>query len=179
MKTTGPAVITELREKLQFSSGRHLYGVLGTYSQLERFEVQDIGQATLPDGNPFPSSTNMNRSLLTSIQDDDLKRLVRDEARRPQAVKRALNKALNGLLGTLLSESNLLILMNLEIIFAYGLNLSLFRTRATNQNHILLLLPGERRSAHITIFHESDTRFHRPLPTNLIAENHLWELIDG
>ena len=179
MKTTGPEIITELREKLQFNIGRHLYGILGTYQQLDRFEQQDLRHATLPNGLPFPSSINLNRILLASIKDEDLKRLIRKEARRPQTVKRALNNTLNSVLGDLLIESNVLIVKNLELIFAYDLDLSVFRTRATNQNHLLMLLPGERRSDHITIFHESSTRFHRPLSSNLIADNHLWELIDG
>ena len=179
MKITGPQIISELREKLQFGMGRHLYAVMGTYEQLRDFEENDIGHASLPDGKSFPNALNLNRYLLASIGDDDLKSLVGDEAKRPQAVKRRLNNALNNVLGALLAESNLLILKNLELVFAYELDLSLFKTRATNQNHILLLLPGERRSDHITIFHEATIRFHRSLPANLIADNHLWELIDG
>ena len=179
MKITGPEIITELREKLQFNIGRHLYGVLGSYQQLDRFEQTDLGNANLPDGKPFPTTIILNQNLLASIGDEDLKKLVRDEAKRPQAVQRALNNSLNSVLGTLMAESNLLILKNLELIFAYDLDFSLFRTRATDQNHLLLLLPGERRSDHITIFHEANTRFHRSLPSNLIADNHLWELIDG
>ncbi len=179
MKTSGPEIITELREKLKFDIGRHLYGVLGSYQQLDRFEKTDLGNATLPNGEPFPPAVNLNRVLLASIGDEDLKKLVRDEAKRPQAVQRALNNSLNNVLGTLMTESNLLILKNLELIFAYDLDLSFFRTRATDQNHLLLLIPGERRSDHITVFQEASTRFHRPLPSNLIADNHLWELIDG
>lgn len=179
MKITGPHIISELREKLQFSVGRHLYGILGAYKLLERFEHQDLGHAVMPDGTPFPNVINLNRHLLASIEDEDLKKLVRDEARRPLAVQRALNHTLNNNLASLLEENNLLILKNFELVFAYGLDLSLFRTRATNQNHILLLLPGNRRSDHVTIFHEASTRFQRPLPPNLIADNHLWELIDG
>ena len=83
MKTTGPEIITELREKLQFNIGRHLYGIMGTYQQLDRFEQQDLRHATLPDGLPFPSPINLNRTLLASIKDEDLRRLIRNEARRP------------------------------------------------------------------------------------------------
>jgi hypothetical protein len=78
-----------------------------------------------------------------------------------------------------LGDNHLLILKHLELSFAYSLNLSVFRTRATNQHHILLLLPGERRGEGITLFHEADPRFHRSLPGNLIADNHIWELKDG
>ena len=179
MKTTGPEIITALRDKLQFDIGRHLYGILGGYDQLEKFESEVLEQSSLPNGNSFPKPINLGRHLLAAIEDDNLKRLIRDEARRPQAVRRTLNNTLNQLLGNLLSISNILVLKNLELVFAYDLDLSVFRTRAANQSHILLLLPGERRSDHITIFHEANNRFQRPLSQNLIAENHLWELIDG
>ena len=178
MKITGPQVISELREKLQFSVGRHLYGLLGTYVQLAEFEQADLAQARDPHGNPFPSAINLNRELLARIGDDDLRQLVRDEARRPQAIQRRLGQELDSLLDDLLQKDHLLILKQLELTFAYSLDLSVFRTRATNQNHILLLLPGERRGEHIALFHEADPRFHRFLPGNLIADNHLWELKD-
>lgn len=179
MKTSGPEIITELREKLQFNIGRHLFGILGSYHLLENFEQNDLAQSTLPSSIPFPHPINLSQHLLANFGDNDLKKLIRDEGRRPQAVKRALNNTLNNVLGNLLFEKNVLVLKSLELIFAYDLDLSLFRTRATNQNHILLLLPGERRSDHITIFHEADVRFHRSLPQNLIADNHLWELYNG
>jgi hypothetical protein len=179
MKITGPQVISELREKLQFSVGRHLYGLLGTYAQLTEFEQADLAQARDPHGNPFPSAINVNRKLLARIGDDDLRQLVRDEARRPQAIQRRLGQELDNLLGDLLQKDHLLILKQLELTFAYNLDLSVFRTRATNQNHILLLLPGERRGEHIALFHGADPRFHRFLPGNLIADNHIWELKDG
>lgn len=178
MKITGPQIITELREKLRFSMGRHLYGVLGTYGQLTQFEQGDLAQAQTPHGNPFPQPINLNRELLARIGDDDLRRLVRDEARRPQAVQRRLGQELDNLLSELLQNDHLLILKQLEITFAYSLDLGVFRIRATNQNHILLLFPGERRGEHITLFHKADPRYHRSLPTNLIADNHLWELKD-
>lgn len=179
MKITGPQAISELREKLQFEVGRHLYGLLGTYAQLAEFEQSVLAQARDPHGNPFPPSINLNRELLARIGDDDLRQLVRDEARRPQAVQRRLGQELDNLLGDLLQENPLLILKHLELIFAYSLDLSVLRTRATNQNHILLLLPGERRGEYIALFHEAGPRFHRRLPGNLIADNHIWELKDG
>jgi hypothetical protein len=178
MKITGPQVISELREKLQFDIGRHLYGLLGTYAQLAEFEQADLAQARDPQGDPFPAPINLNRELLARIGDDDLRQLVHDEARRPQAIQRRLGQELDNLLGDLLQKDHLLILKHLELTFAYSMDLSVFRTRATNQNHILLLLPGERRGEHITLFHEAGPRFHRSPPGNLIADNHLWELMD-
>ena len=179
MTLTGPQVISALREKLQFSAGRHLYGLLGTYAQLARFEDSDLPQARDPEGNPFPVPVNLNHELMARIGDDDLRQLVRDEARRPQAVQRRLGQELDNLLGHLLQSDHLLILRQMELIFAYSLDLSVFRTRATDRNHILLLLSGERRGDRITLFHDADPRFHRSLPGNLIADNHIWELKDG
>lgn len=179
MKLTGPQVISELREKLQFSMGRHLYGVLGTYAGLAHFEAVDLAQARDPQGNLFPQAVNLNRELLAHIGDDDLRRLVSDEARYPQAVQRRLNQELNQRLSELLQRDKLLILKQFELLFAYHLDFSVFRTHASNQSHILLLLPGERRSEHITIFHEAAPRFQRTFPGNLIADNHLWELSDS
>jgi len=178
MKITGPQAITELREKLQFEIGRHLYGVLGTYAQLALFEQADLSQARDPHGNPFPCPVNLNRALLARIGDDDLRRLVKDEGRRPQAVRRRLAQELDHLLSALLDSSHLLVLKQLELVFAYGLDLSVFRTRATNQNHVLLLVPGERRGDHVILFHEADPPCQRSLPVNLVADNHLWELRD-
>ena len=179
MKITCTQILTELRNRLPVSMGRHLYGVLGTYGQLDQFEQDHLAQAKDLQGRPFPPPTNVNRELLARIGDADLRQLVRDEARRPQAVHRRLGQELDRLLGQCLQDNHFVIAKQLELVFAYGLDFGVFRTRAANQNHILLLLPGERRGDHITLFHEAEQRFHRSIPTNLIADNHLWELQDG
>jgi hypothetical protein len=176
MRLAGPEIIGELRDKLPVGVGRHLYAVLGAYAQLARFEQAHLAQARDPEGHPLPVPLNVNRELLARIGDEELRQLVRDEPRRPQAVQRRLNQELQGLLNDRLATHWFLILRQLELLFAYELDLTAFRTRASNQSHILLLLPGERRGDHITIFHEADARFHRTLPENLIADNHLWEL---
>lgn len=178
MKITGPQVISEIRDKLQFEVGRHLYGVLGTYAQLANFEETALTHAQDPRGRRFPKSVNLNRELLARVGDEDLRALVQAEARRPQAIQRRLGQELNNLLGGILQPHPFQILKHLELVFAYGLDLSVFRIRATNQNHILLLLPGGRRGDHVTLFHEAGSRFQRTLPPNLIADNHLWELKD-
>lgn len=173
---TGPQVISEIREKLQFGAGRHLYGVLGGYAQLTEFEAKGLAYAHDPTGHPFPQPVNLNRELLARIGDDDLRGLIQAEARRPQAIQRRLGQELGALLGALLQEQPFQILKHLELVFAYGLDLSVFRIHAANQNHVLLLLPGGRRGDHVSLFHEAGSRFERTLPPNLIADNHLWEL---
>ncbi len=177
MRLSGPEVIGELREKLPVGVGRHLYAVLGTYAQLTDFAQVQLAQARDPEGRPFPAPLNVNRELLARIGDNDLRQLVRDEPRRPYTVQRRLSQELQELLNEQLRTSRFLILKQLEILFAYELDLTAFRTQASNDRHILLLLPGEQRSDHITLFHEADSRFQRTMPEDLIVHNHLWELI--
>lgn len=176
MKLTGPQIISQLRDKLGFDVGRHLYAVLGGYEQLAQFERHDLAEARDAAGQPFPVPFNVNRELLARIGDDDLRHLVKVEARRFNAVQRHLNNAFDQLLQELLQQNRLIILKQLELLFAYSLDLSVLRTRASNQSHILLLLPGARQGERLAIFHEADERFQRTIPQNLVADNHLWEL---
>lgn len=178
MKLGGPQIISELRGKLQFEIGRHLFGVLGTYEQLRRFEQHDLKHARNHQSQRFPESINVNRALLQRVGDADLKQLVDTEARRPQTVTYRLNQEFDALLSDELQKSDLAILKHIEMLFTYGLDLSVLRTHASNQSHILLLLPAERRGDQFVVFHEADPRFHRSIPPNLLADNHLWELTD-
>lgn len=178
MKISGAQIISELRDKLRVESGRHLYGILGTYAQLTGFEQNALAQAKMTAGSPLPTPVNTNRELLAQMGDDDLLQLARDEAKRPQAIQRKLNGELGALVASRLRSQDVLILKQLELVFAYALELSVFRTHATDKNHVILLLPGERRSDRIILFSEAESRFQRTLPENLIAENHLWELTD-
>jgi len=172
----GPQIISELRKQLQNQSGRHLYAVLGTYQQLENFEKNDLAPALTADGRILPKPVNFNRDLLVHIEDEALRRMVRDESRRPQAVESQLNQAFDQVLRKHFSEKYLLILKQCELLFAYKLDLSKLRTYATNQNHLLLLLPGRQVSNQILLFHESDQRFQTQFPGQLVTENNLWEL---
>ncbi len=179
MKLPGPQIISELRDKLRFDVGRHLYAILGTYAQLRRFEDGDLAHAVDFAQHLFPTPINLNQSLLQRIPDDELRNLVRDEARFPQSVRGNLNRAVQAVLQQELQAKNLLIIKQLEMLFAYNLDLTIFRTSATNQKHILLLIPGERRGQHVALFQDADQRFHHTLPDNLIADNHMWELSNG
>ena len=179
MKRSGPHIISTLRENLQLNIGRHLYGVLGTYASLKKFEAVDLAQARFSNEAPAPPAVNLNLALLDRIADSEMRSLVQNEARLPQTVQRKLNAEFDQFLQGLLQEAAFIILKQVELLFAYNLDLHAIRARATNQKHILLLLPGEKRGDHITIFSEADARFHRSLPTQLITENHLWELADA
>jgi hypothetical protein len=167
-----------MREKLKFDAGRHLYGVLGSYDSLERFMQNDLAGASDTAGNQFPKPMNLNRALLERIDDTALRNLIEREARRPQQVYQYLTDELNKLLQDTLHKNPFLILHQIELLFAYALDFATLRRHASNQNRILLLLPGKRFGDHIILFHEAGVEFQRSLPTNIIAENHLWELAD-
>jgi hypothetical protein len=173
---SGPQVISELRRQIQNQSGRHLYVVLGSYSQLEFFEKNDLAHAQMADGQAFPEPVNFNRELLACIEDDVLRRMVRDESRRPQAVESQLNQAFDHVLRQYFEQCSFLPLKQCELMFAYNLDVSKLRTYATNQNHLLLILPGMQVSHQIQLFHEAETRFQKQFPGQLVTENNLWEL---
>ncbi len=173
---TGPQIVTELRKQLQNQSGRHLYVVLGTYMQLDSFVKNDLASASSVDGQALPRPVNFNRDLLDHIEDEALRRMVRDESRRPQAVESQLNQAFEQLLRDRYTQGLFLILKQCELMFAYKLDLSKLRTYATNQNHLLLLLPGRLISNQICLFHEADQRFQNQFPGQLVTENNVWEL---
>jgi hypothetical protein len=176
MKLSGHEINSHLRQKLEMPTGRHLYVVLGRYESLDRYVRVDFREARAQNGQRLADPINVNHTLLERIKDDELKSLVQTEASRTESVKDRLAKELDGLVADKLNGASLLTLKNLEILFAYDLELNCLRIRATNQKHILLLLPGERVGDRITLFHEAPTNNHRTLPTNLVPENHLWEL---
>jgi len=173
---TGPQIIMELRKQLQNQSGRHLYVVLGTYEQLTLFEKDNLAPALISDGQAFPKPINFNRELLKHIEDEALRKMVRDESKLPTWVQSQLNQALEQLLRDCFAQGLFLILKQCELMFAYKLDLSKLRTYAANQNHILLLLPGRLVSNQIILFHEVDQRFQNQFPGQLVTENNVWEI---
>jgi hypothetical protein len=176
MRLSGHEINSQLRQKLEMPTGRHLYVVLGAGGRLERYENVDFREARWPSGQRLGEPVNVNHNLLDRINDDELKRLVQTEASRTESVKARLAKELDALVAEKLNGSSFLALKNLELLFAYDLELNSLRIRATNQKHILILLPGEKVGDRITLFHEAPSNNHRTLPTNLVPENHLWEL---
>jgi hypothetical protein len=194
MKST--EIIEAIRQKLTVPGGRHLYGVLGTYTQLDGF-AKKLNQAKTTDGDPFPKPVNVNRGMLDAIPDDEFKQLAENEAKRPEptaahvarAFERFLRANLTGLPAPRAARQagkGILVLSNLEMLFAYHIELNLLRTMAADEDRVLLLLPGRRSRGRIIMFHEMDEGLPAPgaarqagdytLPTNLIAENHLWEI---
>ena len=176
MRLSGHEINSQLRQKLEMPTGRHLYVVLGKYEQLERYEKVAFSEARSPSGQRLGSPVNVNLSLLERIKDDDLKWLVRSEASLPETVRKRLAEELDALVQAKLASCSFLALRSLELVFTYELEMNCLRIRATNQKHILLLLPGERVGDRITLFHEASSPNHRTLPANLVPENHMWEL---
>jgi len=167
-------IIETLRQKLTMPGGRHLYGVLGTYKQLDDF-AKKLRQAKTPDGRAFPKPVNVNRGILDAIPDDEFRELAENEAKRPEPTAAHVAKAFERFLRGNLTGTSILVLSNLELLFGYHIELNLLRTLAADENRVLLLLPGRRSSGRIIMFPEMDEGGYT-LPTNLIAENHLWEI---
>lgn len=179
LKKTSAQIISELRTKLPFDTGRHLYAVIGSYEELKDFKETELANARDTNDYPLPAVCNLSYELLTRIKDPELRDLVGNEARRPLTVISKLEKELNSFLNEYFSSKSFLILEHMELIFTYQLDFSVFRRTASNQNHILFLLPAERRGDQIVVFHQADIRFHRSIPENLIADNHVWELTES
>lgn len=169
-------IIEALRQKLTIPGGRHLYGVLGTYSQLDSF-AKKLHQAKTADGVPFPKPANVNRGILSAIPDEEFRRLAENEARRPEPTAAHVAKAFERFFRANLTGKGILVLSNLEMLFAYHIELNLLRTLAADEDRVLLLLPGRRSHGRIIMFHEMEEGSYT-LPTNLIAENHLWEVTE-
>ena len=167
-------IIEALRHKLTVPSGRHLYGVLGTYYQLDSF-AKKLHQAKTTEGIPFPKPVNVNRGILNSIPDDAFRQLAENEAKRPEPTAAHVAKAFERFLRAKLLGEGILVLSNLEMLFAYHIEMNLLRTMSADEDRVLLLLPGRRSRGRIIMFHEMDEGDYT-LPTNLIAENHLWEI---
>jgi hypothetical protein len=169
-------VIQDLQSKLALPVGRHLYGVLGSYPALNRF-AEKLQQARGPEGKTFPAPLNVNRGILQAIPDEEFYTLVKDEPKRPEPTAAYVAGSFEDFLKSAIKGKGLVVLANLEMLFVYIIELTLLRTLATDANRILLLLPGKRSCGEIIMFPELSEGSYT-LPTNLIAENHLWELND-
>lgn len=167
-------IIEAIISKLNIPGGRHLYGVMGTYQNLKSFEKK-LQQAKAPDGKKFPKSLLVNKGILDAIPDEEFRQLVENEAKRPEPTAAHVAKAFENFLRSKLEGKGIIVLSNLEMLFAYHLELNLLRTMATDDDRVLLLLPGHRSNGKIIMYPNSGEGSYT-LPTNLIAQDHLWEL---
>lgn len=172
MKST--EIIEALRQKLALPGGRHLYGVLGGYAALGAFAAK-LRQARTTDGIPFSGPVNVNRGILDAIPDEEFRELAENEAKRPEPTAAHVARAFERFLRERLAGGGILVLSNLEMLFAYQIELNLLRSMAADEQRILLLLPGRRSRGRVVMFHEANGGDYT-LPTNLIADNHLWEV---
>jgi hypothetical protein len=166
-------IIEALIQKLAMPGGRHLYGVLGTYKALDSF-AKKLRQAKTVDGVPFPKPLNVNRGVLDAIPDDEFRELAENEAKRPEPTAAHVAKAFERFLRGNLTGKGVLVLSNLEMLFAYRVEFHLLRTLAADGDRVLLLLPGRRSGERIIMFHEAECG-QPTLPGTLIASDHLWE----
>ena len=165
MKLSGHEINSQLRQKLEMPTGRHLYVVLGTYERLERYERVDFREARSPDGQRLGEPVNVNRQPARS----DHRRGT--QAAGPDGSQPDRERQGSAIQGTRCPrgreaqlQGSFLALKNLEILFAYDLELNCLRIRAMNQKHILILLPGERVGDRITLFHEAPRTTIGPCP---------------
>lgn len=170
-------IIEALRTRLNVHSGRHLYGILGSYSALERFS-QGLQQARTFAGEPFPTPLSVNREILDAIPDEEFKELVDNEPKWPEPTKEHVKQSFESFLRSRLRDHDLLVLSGLEMLFAYNIELNLFRTLSADDKRIILLLPGKRTRQGEAVMFPGLTDQTYILPTNFIAENHMWELMD-
>lgn len=167
-------VIAAFQARLAVPGGRHLYGVLGTYPALDGF-ARSLQLAHAPDGRAFPAPLAVNAGILNAIPDEEFRELADREPRLPEPTQAHVARAFERFLREALQAQRLVVLGALELLFAYRVELNALRTLATDESRVLLLLPGRREGGRVVLFPEVDTGSYT-LPTNLIAENHLWEL---
>jgi hypothetical protein len=171
---TAADIIEQLKSCLNVPTGRHLYGVLGSYAELAEFG-ELLQHATMPGGAPFPAPRSVNRGVLEQIPEAKFQELAGDEAKYPQPVKAHIKDAFERFLRGAYAEQGTLVLSGLEILFAYRLELAPLRTLSRDDHRAILLLPGHRGGQRVTMYPDADEGSYQ-LPNQLIAENHLWLL---
>jgi hypothetical protein len=167
-------IILALRNKLEVPVGRHLYGVLGSYEVLEKFAKVLQEEATLY-GNPFPPPVSVTRGIIEAFSDEEFRSIVKDEAQRPEATRKSVELAFENFLRIQLEERKLLVLNDLEILFPYNTDFSPLRTMATDEDRIILLLPGKKSGERIVMYPNLAEGEYK-IPKSLIANDHLWEV---
>ncbi len=178
MKMTGTEINQSLSERLKENIGRHLYGIFGSYYQLDKYERESLPHISLPEGLT-PEIISLNDAILNRIEDEDLRKIIKSEVNIPRFTQDKLNKVLNSLLENQLKINRILFLKQFELVFAYNLDLQSIRARAANQNHIIMMLPGKLIRNRAELFVESRSQFHRTLPAQVLTEDHLWEIQDA
>ncbi|SRR5579884_1997375 len=160
-------IIETLYEKFATSSGRHIYGALGSYRALKRFS-QRLQEAKLP------APLSITRGILDSIPDERFHYLVEKEAQRPLIVKQEVAQAFKNFVDRHLTQGKKVIMEGLELLYAYDVDLAPLRTGAHDETHLLLLLPGRYSNGYVRLFPELEREYW--LPSQLITPDHIWEV---
>lgn len=176
MKLPPTEILNLLYQNLNIPFGRHLYAVLGTYQGLTDFTKSYLSQAKRPDGQTFPDPIPVNQILLNMMGPETLQEMINKESTRPRYITSQLSKGFDRYLRQSFEADNFLILHQCELLFAYSQDLSILRRWAANQNHILVLLPGEMHGNHVYLFHEADAQDVVKFDNQLFAENNIWEI---
>ncbi len=166
MKLSDPEVNTALKEKLANQAGRHLYLILGSYDALHRYERVAYPELRTAGDKRLPAPVHVSRQLLDRFQDEELRKLAGSELRQVNHIKDRLYNEFDQILVNGLENSSTLTLKQVELLFAFDIELDRVRIRAVNQKHILLMLPGEMSGERITLFHEASPEWHRTLAEN-------------
>jgi len=176
MKVSAAELFEKIINALENLQGRNLYGILGNYEHLSIIEKQIISR--LIDIQPsLPLEViDINQSILSYFSDEETKELVSSESSFPDYVNRKISDALNSIISQSLQNHTAIFCKNLEILFSYSVDLSVFRIHATNQKVIFLLMPGQFIGGHITLFMDTPKHFQRTLPDQLLSANNIWEL---
>lgn len=177
MRLSDPDVNSALKDKLANQAGRHLYVILGTYASLDRYERVAYPELRDANGKHMPTPVNVSHTLLDRFHDEELQKLAGSELRQINHIKDRLYNEFDHILVEGLCEASSLTLKQVELLFAFDIELDKVRIRGVNQKHILLMLPGEKSGERITLFHEASPEWHRTLPQALVPEDHLYELI--
>ena len=166
-------IIINIINYLQVPVGRHLYGVIGDYDSLVIFE-EKIKEASLNNGEKFTPPISINESIIEAFSDDEFRKIVEEEAKRPEPTRASIKNMFEKTIRGKLDQYGTILLKDLELIFIYDIDFSIFRTFATDNHRIILLLPGKRSMGRIIMYPNSKHDFS--LPQNLIADNHIWEI---
>jgi len=169
-------IIQDLVQKWEETGKRHLYLVLGRCAELEAL-ARELSNARMPDRQSVGNPLHVNAVLLERLkQQNKLDELDGGEAKYPTMVREKLASEFEAALKEALDKKRVVVLTDLELLFAFDLDLALLRLHATNGRHVVLLLPGERVGERVMLFHETEERFQRQLPMNLVMDTHIWEI---
>jgi hypothetical protein len=161
-----------IADKLDLDVGRHLYGIIGSYDSLRLFE-KEINGISLSEKSKH-IILSINDGIIDSFTNDEFRKIVEEEAKRPEPTKASISKQFESFMKNLIQKFDIIVLKDLELLFIYDIDFSLLRVLATDNKKIVLLLPGKRSLGQVIMYPGTNQEYR--LPQNLIPENHLWEI---